>query len=107
MVFSGIVLFPNCELMLPDRLQYFLDDVWNFENVVKIWARIPPNYYKNASKTQEKLWGHLGKILSLYICDSNNIVNFENMEVMCTVFVCCLICVSHFYILFSEDEDRT
>ena len=40
--------------MIPDRFQYFLDDFCNFENLVKIWTRRPPNYHKNILKIQDK-----------------------------------------------------
>ena len=35
-------------------MQYFLDDFGNFENLVKIWTRRPPNYYQNASTNTKK-----------------------------------------------------
>ena len=40
--------------MIPDRFQYFLDDFWNFENVVKIWTRKPPNNYQQGFKNTRK-----------------------------------------------------
>ena len=61
----GFQLFQNGKLRPPDLLQYFLDDFWNFEHVVKIWTRIPPNYYQNASKNTRQLWEHPGKY---YLC---------------------------------------
>ena len=36
--------------MIPDRLQYFLDDFWNFENFIKIWTVYLLTITKNASK---------------------------------------------------------
>ena len=42
---------------------YFLDDSGNFENLVKIWTRRPPNYHQNASKNTRKImessWKHI------------------------------------------------
>ena len=45
--------------MIPDGLQYSLDDFSNFENVDQIWTRIPPNYYKITSKNTRKIWKRL------------------------------------------------
>ena len=42
--------------MIPDRLQVFLNDFGNFENLVKIWTRGPPNYYQTASKNTRNIW---------------------------------------------------
>ena len=54
--------------MLPDRLQYFFNDFWNFENFVKNWTRSAPNYYQNATKDTRKIWEHPGNILFVSIC---------------------------------------
>ena len=51
----GFILFQNGKLRSPVILGYFLDDSGNFENFVKIWTRIPPNYYQNASKNTRKI----------------------------------------------------
>ena len=64
--------------MIPDRLQYFLDDFWNFENFTKsdpingqIWTRGPRiygfYYAQILQKILESIWEHPGKILSLEI----------------------------------------
>ena len=53
--------------MIPDRLQYFLDDFWNFENFVNIWTRNPPNYYQHALNNTRKVWKLLG---TYYLCKS-------------------------------------
>ena len=45
--------------MIPDRLQYFLDDFWNCENLVKIWTLGARIYYQNASKHIRKIWEHI------------------------------------------------
>ena len=34
---------------------YFSDDSGNFENLVKIWTRRPPNYHQNASRNTRKI----------------------------------------------------
>ena len=93
--------------MIPDRLQYILDDFWNFEKFVKIWTRRPPTYYQNAPKHTRKLWEHPGKdylckygtqkIAKLLRCCESYMYRF--------VFVF-LFLVSHLYIVFYEDEDR-
>ena len=48
--------------MVPDRLQYFLDDYWNFDNFVKILTRRPPNYYPNAFTNARKYGNILDNI---------------------------------------------
>ena len=53
--------------MIPDILQYFLDDFWNFQNFQQIWTRGPRIYHQNGHKNIRKLWEHLGKILSFHI----------------------------------------
>ena len=48
--------------MIPDRLQFFLNDFWNFEKLVKICARGPPNYYQNAFNNARNMgtsWKHI------------------------------------------------
>ena len=52
--FLGFILFLNGQLRSPVILQYFFDDFGNFENLVKIWTRRPPNYYQNSSKNTRK-----------------------------------------------------
>ena len=36
--------------MIPDGFQYFLDDLWNFQNFSQIWTRGPRIHHQNASK---------------------------------------------------------
>ena len=67
LVFGVFKLFQNLELMIPDRLQYFWNDLWNFENIDLVWNRRPPNYYKNASKQTRKMWTHPWQYYSSYL----------------------------------------
>ena len=69
--------------MVPDRLQYLLDDFWNFKNLVKILTRGPPNYDQNALKIQETIWEHLGNIIFVNL----GINNFDCFDcVGCPVY---------------------
>ena len=68
----GFILFQNGELRAPDLVQYFLDDLGNFENLVKILTRNPPNCYQRALQNTRKIWNHLGKILFMSIWDSKS-----------------------------------
>ena len=90
--------------MIPDRFQYFLDDSGNFENLVKIWSRNPPNYYQNASNNTRKIMESSWKNIILSIWDTNIFENFQNLYVlgtMCFDFVwICFRCVCDFYVLF-------
>ena len=56
-------------------MQYFLNAFGNFENLVKIWTRRPPNYYQNASKNARQNMDSSWEILLLSIWD---IKHFEN-----------------------------
>ena len=40
--FMGFLLFPNAWLSIPDRLQYFLNVFWNFQNSEICWTRSGP-----------------------------------------------------------------
>ena len=37
------------------NFQYFLNDLGNFENLVQIWTRRPPNHYQNASTNTRQI----------------------------------------------------
>ena len=54
-------------------LQYFLDDFWNFVNLVKIWTRRPTNYYQITPKYTRKIWEHPWKIWISDIWESENL----------------------------------
>ena len=88
--------------MIPDGVQYFLDDFGNFEHFVKIWSRILPNYYQNASTIQDKS----GNILEKYdLCKYGN----HQMEHITFCWISnALFCiwVLHLYIISGEGEDR-
>ena len=86
--FMGFKLFKNGELRSPDLFQYFLDDLGNFENLVKMWTRRPPNYYQNCSKIQETLWNHPGKISFMSIWDPKKFENVRKMYVLGTICFC-------------------
>ena len=40
--------------MIPDLLQYFLDDFWNFQKSHQIWTRGPRIYHQNTPKNKGK-----------------------------------------------------
>ena len=61
--------------MIPDRLQYFLDDFWNFEKVVKIWTRRLTNYYKMIFKNARNVESSL-EIL-IFVSENMKISNFR------------------------------
>ena len=45
--------------MIPDRLQYFLDDLWDFEKFVKIWTvdlLTIKKYFKQYKKNMGTSW---------------------------------------------------
>ena len=62
--FYGVCIIPKW--LIPDRLQYFLDDFWNFQKIVKIWTRGPINYYQNTPKIQNKYGIILERIIFIY-----------------------------------------
>ena len=43
--------------MIPDRFQYFLDDFWNFDNLVEFWTRRPASYIQNAFRKYKTIMG--------------------------------------------------
>ncbi len=47
---GGFELFQNGWLMMPDRLQYFWDDFWNFQKIGQIWTLGPRVYHQNIEK---------------------------------------------------------
>ena len=71
--FWGGKLCQNGEFRSPDILQYFLDDVGNFENLVKIWTRRPPNYHQHTSKNTRK-YGHIFKQYYFHVWESENLI---------------------------------
>ena len=85
--------------MIPDRLQYFLDDCWNFQNFVKIWTRIPPNYYKNALNHTRNL-EPAGNIIFAIIGLTKLVLG--KMKVLGTGFLFEYLIL----IIFGEDDDR-
>ena len=96
--------------MIPDRLGYFLDDFGNFENLVNILTRSPPNYYQRALKNTRKHMGTSWEILFMSIWDSK-IEKFENMYVLGAMrflfFSVCFFCGNEYIFLkyFCGDED--
>ena len=70
--------------------QYFSDDFGNFENLVKIWTRAPPNYYQNGSKNTRKNMDSSWKKLSMSIWDSTN--SKKNQEHVC-IFLIRTLCI--------------
>ena len=83
--FLGFILFQNGQLLIPDRLGYFLDDFGNFENLVKIWTCGPPNYYQNALKNTR----NYGIILETIIFVNMGLQDFElfrKLNVLGTMF---------------------
>ena len=58
--------------MIPDRLQYFLDDSWNFQKINQIWTLGPRSYHKISSKIQENMgssWNILFPYLRIWNSD--------------------------------------
>ena len=53
MFFLGFELFPDGELMIPDRLQYFWEDFWNDHKGDQIWTIGPRIYHQKI-----KMRGH-------------------------------------------------
>ena len=92
--------------MIPDGLQYLLDDFWNFEHVDQIWTRRHPNYYQNASNNIRK-YGNIFNTSYFRIWESKNLKTLTMLKVMYT-FSCNVIyfLIVLFYITFYEDEDR-
>ena len=76
--------------MIPDRLGYFLDDFGNFENLVKIWTRRPPNYYQNASKITRTIMESSWTILFMSIWDTTKSNENGEMYILGTGFVRCV-----------------
>ena len=60
--------------------QYFLDASGNFENLVKIWTRSPPNYHQNASNNARKYGIILDKY---YFCQSGTHTLLDFFENVC------------------------
>ena len=60
--------------MIPDRLQHFLDDLWNFQHFPQIWTRAPciyGVYYTKILQQYQKVYGDiLKKLLCLHIWTS-------------------------------------
>ena len=42
--------------MIPDRLQYFLDDFWNDKKCDQIWTLGPRTYHQHTSKNTRTIW---------------------------------------------------
>ena len=61
--------------MIPDQLQYFLDDFWNFQNVHQIWTCGPRIYHQKTTKNIRKFMESSLKVLFLHIWTSC-LVNF-------------------------------
>ena len=60
--------------MIPDRLQYFLEDFWNDKKCDQIWTLGPRIYHQNTSKNTRQIWKHPWAIYSYLI-----IWNFDNL----------------------------
>ena len=88
--------------MIHDRLQYFLDDFWNFEHFVKIWTRRPSNYYQNASTSTQK-YGDIKEHI-IFVNLGLNIFEKDKSKFRAP-FLFWNLSIS-FYITFYEDEDR-
>ena len=98
---GGVILFQNGELMIPDRLGYILNDFGNFQNLIKIWTRRPPNYYQNASTIQD----NLGNILeTYYLCQYGIQQNPKTIKKLCVLsticFSFCLLFLSFSFVNF-------
>ena len=66
-------------------MQYFLDVFWNFENLLKIWTRIPLNYHQNTSKNTRNMGTSLHNII--FISENLKIWCFRKyLKVACIVF---------------------
>ena len=61
--FYGFILFQNGELRSRDILQYFLDALWNFQNIDLFWTHRGPLHLffiiKILQTIQETSWTHL------------------------------------------------
>ena len=66
--------------MISDRLQYFLDDFWNFQKINQIWT-LGPRIYHQHFKRYKKTWD----IFETYY------FRFENLK-----FWRCWVCVPNF-----------
>ena len=64
--FRGVRLFQNGELKIPDRLQVFLEHVWNDQNETE-YGPWTPFITKIIQKIQEHIWEHLWTILFSYM----------------------------------------
>ena len=81
----GVLIIPKWLIKVPGPFAIFLDNSGNFENLVKIWTRGPPNYYQNASNNTRKY----GIILEKYYCcqsGTSKNENFRNLYVLGTSF---------------------
>ena len=56
--FYGVLIIQKWLIKVSGSIVIFLNDFGNFEHLVKIWTRRPPNFYQNVSKIQELLWEH-------------------------------------------------
>ena len=45
--------------MIPDGLQYFLDDFWNFQFCHQILTRAPRIYHKKTARNIRNVWKHV------------------------------------------------
>ena len=75
--------------MIPDRLQYLLDDFWIDQKGEQIWTLGARIHYQNTSKNTIKY----GIIFENIIFVNDRIVNFvcfEKMKLPCTIFVSCV-----------------
>ena len=62
--FWGFKLFPSAQLMIPDRLQYFLEHLWNDQKCNQIWTLGPCIYHPNTSNDTR----NYGNIVEKRLC---------------------------------------
>ena len=88
--YFGVYIIPKWLVKVPGHFAIFKKKIGNFEHLVKIWTRGPPNYYQNASTNTRKIWSHLGQILFMSIWDSKK--RFVRKNVCPRYHIFCFLC---------------
>ena len=92
-------MIPNGRLMIPDRLQYFLEHFWIDQKCDQIWTLGPRICYQNISKKYKKIWGQPWHILNFHTWESFFEIDWKSAYLVSFVsfFVFLKPWVPHFY----------
>ena len=92
--------------MIPDRLQYCLDDFWNFEKCDQLLTLGPRIYQRNLQRMQE-IYGSILENIFVNMGLNIFVENVRTMYVTCTMFIFFgNLSTYGFMNYFREDEDR-